>query len=103
PAYISPERLDDKPYDGRSDVYSLGVMFYQMLCGHMPFHSIDGSFESLIYMHLMKPPKPLREYNPDISEELEAVVMRALEKKPENRPSAKEFAQELSATLGIQL
>jgi ligand-binding sensor domain-containing protein/serine/threonine protein kinase len=103
PAYISPERLDDKPYDGRADVYSLGVMLYQMLCGHMPFHSVDGSFEALIYMHLMKPPRPLREFNPDIPTDLETVVMRALEKKPENRPTAKEFVQEFSTVLGIQL
>jgi ligand-binding sensor domain-containing protein len=102
PAYIPPERLDDKPYDGRADVYSLGVMIYQMLCGQLPFQTSDGSFGALIYMHLTKKPKALREVNPDISEEVEKVVMRALAKDPEIRPNAKEFAQELTEALGIQ-
>src|SRR5262249_14822296 len=85
-SYMSPERFQGKPYDGRSDVYSLGVMVYQMLCGKLPFSAEEGGYAAVMMQHLMQTPPPLRKINPNISEEIEAVVMRALEKDPINRP-----------------
>ncbi|WP_332700021.1 protein kinase domain-containing protein, partial [Halalkalibacter lacteus] len=78
PHYIAPERLDERPYDGRSDVYSLGVVLYQKLSGTLPF---DGAnIAHLFYKVLNSAPPPLREANPDVPEALEALILRTLAK-----------------------
>jgi eukaryotic-like serine/threonine-protein kinase len=99
PTYMPPERLNDLPYDGRADVYSLGVMMYQMLSGRVPFFSKEGDTWAVAVMHLTKEPAPLREGNPDIPASLEAIVMRTLAKLPAERPTARELVHELSAVL----
>ncbi len=90
-AYASPEQNDfdpntgtHAPVDGRSDLYSLGVMMYEMLTGHRPFR---GNLTKLLYDHAHTPPPPFSEIEPGLNlpPEVEAVVMRCLEKKPENR------------------
>ncbi len=100
PQYMSPEQCSGKPTDHRSDVYSLGLMLYELLCGRVPF---DGeTFMGVINQHLVDPPRPLRELNPnvDVSPELEAVVYRCLDKKAKNRPqSMREFADELVSAI----
>ncbi|HNH81537.1 MAG TPA: protein kinase [Acidobacteriota bacterium] len=99
PDYMSPERLNHKPYDGRADVYSVGVMAYQMLVGKPPFHS-DSGFVGVILQHMTKNPDPLRSINPSIPEAVDRAVLRALEKNPEARPTAQEFACELATAVG---
>jgi len=99
PTYMSPERLNDLPYDGRADVYSLGVMMYQLLNGKVPFFSKEGDTWAVAVMHLTKEPAPLRESNPTIPESLEHLVLRTLAKIPGERPTARELADELSAVL----
>lgn len=91
PAYMSPERLSNKPYDGKADVYSIGVMMYEMLCGTQPFQSSKDNYWALVLMHMTHTPPAPRKVNPQIPEKLEAIIMRALEKEPEKRPSAKEL------------
>jgi serine/threonine protein kinase/ligand-binding sensor domain-containing protein len=103
PIYISPERFENKPYDGRSDVYSVGVMLYEMLCGQPPFLPGSGGFIAIMTQHLMREPASLREKDPNIPNEVEAIVMRSLVKEPENRPTAKELAQEFAMALGIDI
>jgi hypothetical protein len=98
--YMSPERFEGKQYDGRSDVYSLGVMLFEMLCGRVPFLPGDAGQVGVVMQHLMQQPPSLREFNPTVPETIEAVVMRALEKDPVNRPTAKVLAQEFEAALG---
>jgi serine/threonine protein kinase/ligand-binding sensor domain-containing protein len=102
PNYMSPERFEGKQYDGRSDVYSLGVMIYQMLSGQLPFSAEEGGFAAVMMKHLTQAPPPLRGINPDISEAIEAAVMRALEKDPDNRPTAQELAQEFATASGVE-
>jgi serine/threonine protein kinase len=97
PNYISPERIGGMDYDGRSDVYSVGVMFYQMLCGRVPFQSSEGNSMSVLYAHLNTPPPSPRTFNPAIAPEVEAAALLALEKSPEDRPGAVEFAAMLEA------
>ncbi|MEM1182463.1 MAG: protein kinase, partial [Acidobacteriota bacterium] len=86
PAYMAPERFTNEAYDGRADVYSLAVAMYEMLTGQPLFAEVDGNFFKLIRMHVVEPPRPLRELNPDIPKGVEAVVLDALSKRKESRP-----------------
>jgi eukaryotic-like serine/threonine-protein kinase len=83
PYYMSPEQCSGLEIDYRSDIYSLGILIYQLLTGKLPF---EGTKAGIIVMkHKNEKPRPLYEIKPDIPAVLNAVVMRALEKKPENR------------------
>jgi CheY-like chemotaxis protein len=94
PAYIAPERLADKPYNGQADVYSLGIVAYQMLSGRVPFQPSEGGSWAMGIMHLTKEPAPLREIDPDIPPALESIVMKTLLKDPNSRPTARELAKQ---------
>jgi len=83
PAYISPEQIRGMPADGRADLYSLGILIYEMLTGRTPFTAL--SVEDLVDKHLNEPPRDPREINPGISPELARVVMKCLEKEPDAR------------------
>jgi eukaryotic-like serine/threonine-protein kinase len=81
--YMSPEQVRSKPVDVRSDIYSLGVVMYEMLAGHPPF---DGAnMPEIARHHLNTPPPPLSAIRSDVPPALEKVVMRCLEKLPEDR------------------
>jgi serine/threonine protein kinase/ketosteroid isomerase-like protein len=93
PRYMSPEQAEEQPADGRSDIYSLGIVVYEMLAGAPPF--AGGSVTRLLIAHAVEPPPPLASQRPDIPPEVAAVVMRALDKNPARRQqSALEFASE---------
>lgn len=79
--YMAPEQLRGKPC-AASDQYALGVVMYEWLCGCLPF---DGSDISIVVQHLHEPPVPLRDHVPTLPAEVEAVVLRALEKDPKQR------------------
>ncbi|HUP05286.1 MAG TPA: serine/threonine-protein kinase [Bryobacteraceae bacterium] len=94
PDYISPEQVKGKRGDGRSDIYALGVMLYEMLTGKTPFPG-DNPF-AIMNERLLNHPIPPREVNPEISPELQEVIYRAIEREPQNRYStANEFAWDL--------
>jgi serine/threonine protein kinase len=99
PAYIAPERFLNQPYDGKSDVYSIGVLIHQMLCGSLPFKSASGRpvLESvaLALAHTEEAPVPLSQVDPLVPEALSALVLRTLAKNPEERPTAAELAARL--------
>lgn len=101
PVYMSPERWGNRPYDGRSDVYSLGIMVFQMLTGKLPFVAESNSMVNLVMAHMNKKPPTIREYNSAIPEKVEAVVMQTLEKDPDQRPTAREFAERFESVLEI--
>lgn len=106
PAYMSPERLHGHGYDGRADVYSLGIVIYQMLTGHLPFSVRGNDAMAMAVQHLTADPISLRHYLPDIPVQLEAVVMRTLKKDPAQRPTAAELALQLVEAMesgGIRL
>jgi serine/threonine protein kinase len=94
PDYISPEQVKGKRGDGRSDIYALGVMLYEMLTGKTPFPGANPF--AIMNERLLNHPIPPREVNPEISQELQEAIYRALEREPQNRYStANEFAWDL--------
>jgi eukaryotic-like serine/threonine-protein kinase len=94
PDYISPEQVKGKRGDGRSDIYALGVMFYEMLTGKVPFQGPNAF--AIMNDRLLNNPIPPREIDPAISPELQEIIYRAIERDPKNRyASAREFLQDL--------
>jgi serine/threonine-protein kinase len=94
PEYMSPEQALGRELDHRSDIYSLGVVFYEMLTGNVPF-SDDGEGTSDYVIrrgHIELPPPPLHQFKSDLSPELEKIVLKALEKDPDDRyQTARDF------------
>jgi eukaryotic-like serine/threonine-protein kinase len=95
PDYISPEQVQGKRGDARTDVYALGVMLYEMLTGRPPFTG-DNPFQ-VINDRLVNHPVPPREIDPEIPPQLQEILYRALEREPAKRySSAREFASDLA-------
>ncbi len=86
PPYMSPEQCLGKPGDIRSDVYSLGVVMYEMLTGMDPFNYVSSVFE-MLQCHTSSIPPSMKDKNPDVSvpPEVEAVIFKAMEKDPSKR------------------
>ncbi|HEU4585850.1 MAG TPA: serine/threonine-protein kinase [Gemmatimonadaceae bacterium] len=96
PAYMSPEQAaGDREIDGRSDLYSLGIVGYQMLAGRLPFEAT--STPSMLMKHIMEQPPLVTDFRPDVPPDLATAVMKLLEKEPENRfESASDLSRVLS-------
>ncbi|MGH9887676.1 MAG: protein kinase domain-containing protein [bacterium] len=97
PAYMSPEQVQDKELSHQTDIYSLGVVVYQLLTGKLPF--IAGNKASLLYQIMNIEPSPPSTHRTDIARQLDVVVMRALNKNPQERYQTwGEFSRELTQT-----
>jgi len=82
-SYMSPEQIQNRGVDIRSDIYELGVTLYEMLTGHLPFES-DSDFQ-VMQDHVTKPPPPPTRFYPYLSKGVEIAVLRSLEKNPDGR------------------
>ena len=100
-AYMSPEQINGEEVDARSDIFSLGVVLYEMLAGEHPFQAAHEP--AMLYRILNEDPAPLADYAENLPESLQALIARALEKKKEKRlPSLKGFAADLRAAVKPQ-
>jgi len=98
PQYMSPEQVASSKVDGRSDLYSAGIMFYELIVGQPPFTAseADGPF-TLMAKHVQAPPKPPSVHKPGLDMRLEEVILKALSKRPEDRyQSGQEFDEAVS-------
>src|SRR5438105_5049204 len=86
PQYMSPEQVASSRVDGRSDLYSAGIMFYELVVGRPPFTAsdADGPF-TLMAKHVQAPPKPPSVFRPGLNPELEQLILKSLSKRPEDR------------------
>jgi eukaryotic-like serine/threonine-protein kinase len=86
PQYMSPEQVASSKVDGRSDLYSAGIMFYELVTGQPPFTAseADGPF-TLMAKHVQAPPKPPSVFQPGLNPELEQMILKALAKRPDER------------------
>jgi serine/threonine protein kinase len=96
PSYMSPEQVKGRAVDGRSDIFSLGVMLYEMVTGEKPFPG--QNITTVIYKIVNEDPVPPRQIDPSIHPGISAVVMRALAKEPEQRyQSCREMLEDLKS------
>ncbi len=101
PLYMSPEQAESQPLDVRSDIYSLGITLYQILSGKVPF--TGPSPISVLLAHRVTPPTPIRQYRPDLPEEIEELIQTMLAKLPEDRFSSAEELIKSIEGIGKQL
>ncbi len=94
PEYMSPESIQQKPVDARSDIYSLGIVIFEIFTGTVPF--TGDSFLSVIHAHLENDLPSPKKFNPDLCDELVDVITMCIQRKPENRYRS---VAELSAEL----
>lgn len=94
-AYLSPEQILGEPGDAASDLYALGCVCYELLCGRPPF---AGPATEVISQHVRDRPDPLRRYRPEVPVELERLVLALLEKDPGARPTGGEVVRLLAGT-----
>lgn len=100
-SYLAPERFLSKPADVRSDLYSVGIVMYEIFTGTLPFRNDRDDIVATMYSHVHDLPTPPREINRNIPEALENVIMRAIEKDPGRRyQNALEFMADIQALLG---
>jgi serine/threonine protein kinase len=83
PDYMSPEQARGVPSDHRADIYAAGVLMYELLCGRVPFSA--ATFPQMRQKHLLEPPEPPSKWQAWITEEIDAIVLRALAKDPAHR------------------
>ncbi len=94
PVYMSPEQARGLRIDHRSDIYSLGLVFYEMLTGETAF---KGGYEAIVHQQIFQTPAPPRQLNLKIGRELDDLVMRMLSKEPGDRPSLAEVIEFLDS------
>ncbi|MBV8153610.1 MAG: serine/threonine protein kinase [Candidatus Eremiobacteraeota bacterium] len=102
-SYLAPERFLSKPADARSDLYSVGIVMYEIFTGTLPFRNDRDDIVATMYSHVNDIPTSPREINRNIPEPLEQVIMRAIEREPGSRyQTALEFYNDVEALMASQ-
>ena len=100
PSYMAPEQMRGHAVDARADLWSLGIVLYEMLAGRRPF--VGGAGAAVVHAALHEEPEPLAHLRPDVPAELDRIISRLLAKDPGKRPAdAAEALAELQNTLGL--
>lgn len=98
PDYMSPEQAQGHPVDGRADLYSFGVMLYEMITGRLPFDADSGM--GVIVKHITEQPRPMRALRADVSPAVEQAILKALAKNPADRyPTAEALIAALARAI----
>ncbi len=101
PDYIAPEQAQGRAVDGRTDLYSLGVMMYEMVTGCLPFEGESGM--AVVVKHITEKPRSVREFQPDVPIAVDQVITKSLEKDPDRRyPTAESMIAALARAIGPQ-
>jgi serine/threonine protein kinase len=102
-SYLAPERFLSKPADARSDLYSVGIVMYEIFTGTLPFRNDRDDIVATMYSHVHDIPTAPRDINRNIPEDLERVILRAIEREPGTRyQNAREFYEDVAALVGAQ-
>jgi serine/threonine protein kinase len=98
PAYMSPEQAQHKPLDFRTDIYSMGVVMYQLVSGRLPFRG--EKYQDVLQLVVNAPLQPPSDFSLDVPQKFEDIVLKAMAKKPEQRyQSWEEFGMDLQGAL----
>jgi serine/threonine protein kinase len=98
-SYMSPEQIRGEPLDGRADIYSFGASSYEIVTGRPPFRA--SSSQELLTKHIIEKAASPQVYNPDVSDEFSALVLRMLAKKRDERP--RDFHEVLMELRGMRV
>jgi serine/threonine-protein kinase len=102
PRYMSPEQVEGKQVDSRTDLYSFGLVFYEMVCGEVPFAG-DSTWQ-VMYQRVKDAPKNVKQVNPNIPDNVADIIMHCLEREPGERyQSAKEILADIDAHRGPEM
>ena len=102
PRYMSPEQVEGKQVDSRTDLYSFGLVFYEMVCGEVPFAG-DSTWQ-VMYQRVKDAPKDVKQVNPNVPDNVAAIIMHCLEREAGERyQSAKEIIADIDAHRGPEM
>lgn len=102
PDFMSPEQIKGEKPDAATDIYSLGIILYEMATGKLPFTAVD--YKELLYKHLNELPEPPSRFNPQMPLQLERITLKCMEKKKKNRfQSVQEILQEIEMDKTIEV